>query len=570
MNTVTDKHLGTVEYAEIPLQSICVSNTHIQRLRRQHFDAEKLLELAQSIAVNGVLQPILVRVAPTATELIRYEIIAGERRYLAADRAGLAHIPCIVRDLSDSQVLEAQLVENLQREGLHALEEAEGYRELLDLNKTLTAETLGEKIGRSRSYVYARLKLLDLIPAAREAMASGELDATKGLILARIRGEKMQARALKLIRANEGHYSYRRLMEHLRSDCMIPLKDAAWNGRDTLHLPKTGEPVQACDTCPHNSGNDMELNDALDGAAYVCTDRQCFDLKTKLHMARLRTEAQAAGKTVLSGDAAAEVLDLRGGYMASDVKDGWVRLDASCDTIEFPEAEPTQAKGEPEEEFDKRWGAWSTRECDYRPPSYRELLGELPDTILAEGKAGKLIEVAPVGAVAKALKAKGIKVPSELKPQRARDDDGETEPVQSEAERRAAHEKAEQAHRVELEYRKRLLQQIHGKFKGPFKQTDLAMIAEQLLDNGKYLLFDMLYDEKRPDLNKFKEADLMRLIIAFCLDDEADQTHRKPGAMLAYCHRLKIDPKKIRAEVVKDLKPVSAGTAESKDKGAKK
>lgn len=553
----------------IPITSITESGTAVQALRRKNYDPEKLLELAASIQNNGVLQPILVRpIAPKGT--VKYEIVAGERRWRAADRAGLAHVPCVIRDLDDVQTLQAQLVENIEREQLSALEEATGFDEMRKNSAALNAEQIGARIGKSRSYVYARLKLLDLIPAAREALQDGTLDPTKALILARIHGEKMQARALKII--NEGHYySYRRLMEKLRDDLMIRLERAPWlPDRDTLHVPKTGAPVPTCVTCPHNSANDPELAAAIDDAE-VCTERGCFELKTKWHNARILKEYQDLGHTVISGEAVKDVLDDRRGYMGSSVHNGYVRLDAEVDTIEFDEPEPEPKKGQTEDDLenDPDWQAWARRQEQFESPSYSQLLGAVVGTQLVQTAKGDIVAVAPVAAVTKALKAKGVDIPWPLKQKHIRDDD---EPQRDPAKEAAERARAEERFQVEVEYRKRLLRAIHAKFKGPFKQSDLALIAETILDEaGKYILFDKLFDEKRPDLGKFKEVDLARLIIAFCLDDEADSVHTKPGRMLAYCQRLKIDPKKIRAEVVKDLKPVSAAEPETKAKaGAKK
>jgi ParB family chromosome partitioning protein len=134
------------------------SQTHIQELRRSRFDTKLIDELAESIKGVGVLQAILVR--PLG---VGYEIVAGERRMLGAKKAGLKEIPATVRELNDEQVLEVQLIENLQREGLHELEEAEGYEELMKLKK-ISADAVADMVGRSRSYVFKRTKLLALCP----------------------------------------------------------------------------------------------------------------------------------------------------------------------------------------------------------------------------------------------------------------------------------------------------------------------------------------------------------------------------------------------------------------------
>ncbi len=123
---------------------------------RVQFDEAKLLELAKSISSNGVVQPLLVRRRGS-----RYELIAGERRWRAARVAGLSRVPAVVRDVPDAQVLELALIENIQREDLNAIEEAQAYKKLIE-TIGLTQETLAERVGRDRSYITNYLRLLRL------------------------------------------------------------------------------------------------------------------------------------------------------------------------------------------------------------------------------------------------------------------------------------------------------------------------------------------------------------------------------------------------------------------------
>src|ERR1700761_1738953 len=141
---------------------------------RRHFDDTLLDELASSIRQHGLLQPILVR--PLAGETDAYEIIAGERRWRAAQRASLHDVPVIVQTLTDTQALEIALVENLQRQDLSALEEAEGYKRLMDEFGHSHAE-LGDLVGKSRSHVANMLRLLALPDRVKAMVQSGELSA---------------------------------------------------------------------------------------------------------------------------------------------------------------------------------------------------------------------------------------------------------------------------------------------------------------------------------------------------------------------------------------------------------
>jgi ParB family chromosome partitioning protein len=133
------------------------------------FDDAKLDELARSIIANGVVQPLLLR-----RKGARYELIAGERRWRAAQRAGLTRIPAVLRDVPDDKVLELALIENIQREDLNPIEEARAYKKLID-TLGLTQETVAERVGRDRSYVTNYLRLLKLPDDLQELLQAGRL-----------------------------------------------------------------------------------------------------------------------------------------------------------------------------------------------------------------------------------------------------------------------------------------------------------------------------------------------------------------------------------------------------------
>ncbi|HVH76303.1 MAG TPA: ParB/RepB/Spo0J family partition protein [Stellaceae bacterium] len=141
---------------------------------RRHFAEEELEALAQSIREKGILQPLLVR--PVAGEEAAYELVAGERRWRAAQRVGLHEVPVLLRAIADSEALEIALVENLQREDLSPLDEAEAYSRLLrEFGRTQAS--LAEAVGKSRSHVANTLRLLSLPPAVRRRLEAGELSA---------------------------------------------------------------------------------------------------------------------------------------------------------------------------------------------------------------------------------------------------------------------------------------------------------------------------------------------------------------------------------------------------------
>jgi ParB family chromosome partitioning protein len=141
---------------------------------RRHFDAGELEALAESIRANGILQPILVRRHPDKPDL--HEIVAGERRWRAAQLAKLHEVPVVVRDLANREVLELALVENLQRHDLSALEEAEGYHRLIE-EFGLTPETLARQVGKSRAHIANTIRLLKLPEAVKTLLMEGKLSA---------------------------------------------------------------------------------------------------------------------------------------------------------------------------------------------------------------------------------------------------------------------------------------------------------------------------------------------------------------------------------------------------------
>ena len=138
---------------------------------RKSFDETQLSELSDSIKQNGVLQPILVRKKGD-----KYEIVAGERRYQASKLAGLKEIPAIVRDIDDAEVFQLALIENLQRSDLTPIEEARGYRQLLD-TKGLTQEGLARILSKSRSAIANTLRLMDLPQEVQDMMEEGQITA---------------------------------------------------------------------------------------------------------------------------------------------------------------------------------------------------------------------------------------------------------------------------------------------------------------------------------------------------------------------------------------------------------
>lgn len=141
---------------------------------RDHFDPEQLEELAASIRDKGIIQPIIVRPVPGQSD--EYQIVAGERRWRAAQKARLHEVPVVIRAFTDAEALEVALIENIQRADLNAIEEARGYRQLIE-KFNYTQEALGQTIGRSRSHIANTLRLLQLPQTVQDYIFAGKLSA---------------------------------------------------------------------------------------------------------------------------------------------------------------------------------------------------------------------------------------------------------------------------------------------------------------------------------------------------------------------------------------------------------
>lgn len=160
---------------------------------RKHFDPEKLSELVESIREHGVVQPVIVRTTGRG-----YELVAGERRWRAAQMAGLETIPAVVREYTDGETMEIALVENLQREDLNPMEEAAAYRKLME-EFGLTQEMLGIRIGKSRPQIANTLRLLNLPARIQALISEGRLSMGHAKVLLGLEDEALQEKAAREI-----------------------------------------------------------------------------------------------------------------------------------------------------------------------------------------------------------------------------------------------------------------------------------------------------------------------------------------------------------------------------------
>lgn len=299
------------------IATLAPSTTRTQERRRRRFPKEKLAELAASVRQIGVMQPIVVRPHPKPVAPVKYEIVAGEHRWLAAGMAGLVEVNVVVREIAEADLVQFQLTENLQRQTIDQLEEAEGYRELQTAKK-LKAEQVADLLGVSRTTVFNRLKLLDLCPEAIAALEKGELTASNAILIARILHHDTQRQILKKaleggyeeVKNDKGHYvhvkaplGYRELKSLIEDEYMVDLKGSPFKLDDDASFSKAG----SCAKCPKRTGNRTDLFADIKNPN-VCTDPKCYDDKAQIVFRKRADELRAKGRKVIAGADAKKIM----------------------------------------------------------------------------------------------------------------------------------------------------------------------------------------------------------------------------------------------------------------------
>lgn len=185
----TENTVETKQAVELRLSQIVPNRDQPRKV----FDDTALRELSESIKMHGLIQPLLVRPLSDGS----YQIVAGERRWRASRLAGLEKVPVVIKEMADSEVCELALIENLQREDLNPIEEAEGYKTLMD-TYSLTQEQVAERVGKSRSAVANALRLIGLNSAEKEALQNGEITAGHARALLSIPDKELRRQAFEL------------------------------------------------------------------------------------------------------------------------------------------------------------------------------------------------------------------------------------------------------------------------------------------------------------------------------------------------------------------------------------
>jgi len=273
--------------AESEFESLALSNLiESKRNSRKVFDAKAQADLVESIKRYGVLSPLIVRPVGNAG---KYEIIAGARRFRASGEAGLKEVPCRVVKVENDTALEVIVVDNLQRENVHPLEEAESFRELLDLSEG-DMEGLCNTVSKKPAYVTKRLALLNLSDKGKKMYLAGKMTEGHAVLLARLQ-PKDQKEATEFLE-NEGS-SVSGLKDWIESELLMEIVKAPWDKADPALVPKAGP----CTTCPKRTSVSKELFDDVK-VGDRCTDGECFKGKMQAHIANLEKSLKGSGHKV--------------------------------------------------------------------------------------------------------------------------------------------------------------------------------------------------------------------------------------------------------------------------------
>jgi len=267
---------------ELPIAMLTESPTNPRRA----FDEAFLKELASSIDSQGVLASLLVR-----PKNQHYEIVFGAQRFRAAQIAGKESVPVEIRDMTDAQVMEAQLVENLQRRDVHPLEEARSFKGLLDLEEPrYSIEQIAAKIGKPPAYVATRLKLTELAEVVVEEFYREEIGVGHALLLAKLPLDKQEEALKACFREDWGASNGRKakrillpvrnLQTWIEQNILLVLKDAPFDKKNAHLVAIAG----SCVDCPKRTGHNKLLFSDL-GKLDACTDPSCYQAKVDAHVA---------------------------------------------------------------------------------------------------------------------------------------------------------------------------------------------------------------------------------------------------------------------------------------------
>jgi ParB family chromosome partitioning protein len=276
MHTTTQNNS---EYRDLSVAALIESPSN----PRKRFDEKGLNELAASLKSQGVLAPLLVRELYES----KYEVIAGARRLRAAKLAELERVPVRIVKLNDAEAIEAQCVENLQREDIHPLEEALGFKSLLELGEPYNIAHIAARAGKSEAYIYGRLRLADLIPSVAEPFLKDKITVGHALLIAKLPAAQQQeafAAAFRSVWTSDGNTQVlvpvKELAAWIESNILLQLASVPFDKQDETLIPAAG----SCVNCSKRTGFNKLL--FADVRKDSCSDPQCFRAKLDEHISR--------------------------------------------------------------------------------------------------------------------------------------------------------------------------------------------------------------------------------------------------------------------------------------------
>jgi ParB family chromosome partitioning protein len=276
------------ELRSLEIGQLVPSNTN----PRKTFDAKQDEELAESIKLQGLIEPLLVRplAVPPPPQLQKYEVVSGHRRLKACQKLGARVVQCIIEKLSDEAVLELQLVSFLQHADIHPLDEAEAYKSLI--GPKYNVAQISAKVSKPRSYVAKRLQLASLIEPAKKELRDGRISLGHAIEIARLPADRQKealgAMFYDLMTVEELH-------EWIQGEILLNLDAASFPKVDPNLVPKAG----ACTTCPKRTGSNPDLFGDLSKKGNSCLDAACFRSKIEAFFDVKQAEAEAEGKELL-------------------------------------------------------------------------------------------------------------------------------------------------------------------------------------------------------------------------------------------------------------------------------
>lgn len=282
------------ELKVVQLKEIIASTTN----PRKTFDEQSLKELSNSVKEKGVLQPILIRPienGENGPKQAKYELVCGERRYRASLMAGIKDIPANIRDLSDDEAFEMQIIENLERKDVHPLEEADAFKRMLDSGKYQIAD-IAAKFAKPETFIAQRLKFVDLIDEIKKDFYEGKLGIGHAIHIARL-GQKDQKDIYEssLNGWNPGYGTVNELRDQIENDT-YDLDEAPFDTKDENLL----KCATACEVCPKRAGANPTLFADIE-ETNRCFDTGCYDQKMEAHITKTIARIIENGEDVLFG-----------------------------------------------------------------------------------------------------------------------------------------------------------------------------------------------------------------------------------------------------------------------------